>query len=166
MSVSEIVNVLNRIIECHQELRELGTRKREAILQNSIEELSAIVQKESKAVKEIQELDQRRVVKINEYMVTRCYKTNPFITVGELVKLVFKAEEKQQLMDCQERLLKEIRQLKELNALNQQLVEQSLGFIDLSLDLLTATPEQDAIYANPTQQGQARRKNAYFDTRA
>ncbi|MVP01544.1 flagellar protein FlgN [Paenibacillus lutrae] len=166
MPVTAIASVLDRMIECHQQLQVIGVRKREAILQNSIQELSALVHKESKCIREIQELDQQRILKINEYLVSRCYKMNPNITVSELVKLVFKAEEKQLLMDRQEKLLHELLQLKELNETNRQLVEQSLGYIDLSLDLLTATPEQDAVYAHPAQQGQSKRKNAYFDTRA
>ncbi|MNV89067.1 FlgN protein [compost metagenome] len=81
------------------------------------------------------------------------------------MKVIFKAEEKIALAESQKNLIEAISKLKERNSLNQKLVEQSLAFIDYSLDLVIGAPEDDMMYQNPQRQKNNNRLGI-FDTRA
>jgi hypothetical protein len=55
------------------------------------------------------------------------------------------------LTSYREELIRIVSELRSANELNQQLLEQSLSFVNMSLDLLTDSPEDDFIYKKPTQ---------------
>lgn len=70
-------------------------------------------------------------------------------------------------MDAQKQLLGTIRDLREKNQLNQQLIEHSIKYIDYSLDLVAGPPIDEVVYHNPQQQVSSNMKpNRRFDTRA
>ena len=165
MSITAIVELLNEMTELHEELIQHSVNKRNVIMSNEVNELAAIVKKEAKLIKDISDLDQKRVVLVCEYMISRCYQPNPSITLSDLNKLVFNAEEKLKLLDARNKLDSKLKELKETNLTNKQLVELSLNFIDLSLDLLTGSFEQELIYRNPNQQHGTKRNSTMFDSK-
>jgi flagellar biosynthesis/type III secretory pathway chaperone len=85
--------------------------------------------------------------------------------VGDLIKLV-KAEDEKALADKQKQLLETIEKLRELNQLNQKLIEQSLAFIEYSMDLVLGPSEDNATYQNPVHQQQGVKRRGMFDSRA
>ncbi|MBP1965797.1 flagellar export chaperone FlgN [Paenibacillus aceris] len=165
MSITAIVDLLNEMTELHEELVQFSLGKRNVIMRNDVNELAAIVKKEAKLIKDISDLDQKRVVLVCEYMISRCYQPNPSITLSDFIKIIFKAEEKLQLLDARNNLELKLNELKEANLTNKQLVKLSLNFIDLSLDLLTGSFEQELIYKNPNQQHGIKRNSTMFDSR-
>ncbi|MNJ42635.1 hypothetical protein D3C77_376080 [compost metagenome] len=50
--------------------------------------------------------------------------------------------------------------------MNKELVEQSLTFIDYSLNLFMSEPEDEMVYQNPSKQQTAQKPRSFFDTRA
>ncbi|MNY67586.1 hypothetical protein D3C86_2052050 [compost metagenome] len=55
--------------------------------------------------------------------------------------------------------------LKKANELNQKLIEQSLTFIDYSLDLLVGRPNQEFTYHHPADKGYTSNRSGLFDAR-
>lgn len=165
MGIEAILEVMNKLQEAHVALLKLTKEKAPIIVRNEVEQLNNIVSKENKIVRHIAELDQQRLMAVSEYLMSRGYAPNPRITVSDLIKIIFKAEDKLLLEEAQVKLLAVIEELKQENALNQQLIEQSLAFIDYSLDLVLGAPEDDAIYRNPAQQRSGGRPGV-FDTKA
>lgn len=88
------------------------------------------------------------------------------LTVTEMTRLVFNPDEKTELLDVQRQLMDRLTELKELNQINRELIEQSLAFIDYSLNLLVSRPEDDMLYQNPNQPSTAGKSRSMFDTRA
>ncbi|MNI40431.1 FlgN protein [compost metagenome] len=165
MAIEDLLEMMNKLQEAHVALLDLTKDKTRIIVSNQVEQLNQIVNKENKLLRHIGELDQQRMRVVNEYLISRGYTPNPRISVSDLVKVIFKAEDKIALAEAQKSLLSLIDQLKEHHALNQQLIEQSLAFIDYSLDLVMGAPEDDAIYRNPMQQRNTNRSGV-FDTKA
>lgn len=165
MTIEALLEMMNRLQEAHVALLELTKSKRQILISNEVEQLNQIVNKENKMMRNIGELDQQRIRIVNEYLISRGYTPNPRVSISDLVKVIFKAEDKIALAEAQKSLLSIIEQLKEHHALNQQLIEQSLAFIDYSLDLVMGAPEDDAIYRNPMQQRSTNRSGV-FDTKA
>lgn len=166
MAIQEIVEIMQDMTGLHQQLLELAAQKKDAIIHNQVDQLNGLVNKESKLVKRISELEEKRVFEADRYLVGKGYRPNPAITVSDLTRIIVKAGEKQALIEAQAQLLEMLESLKEANKLNQQLVKQSLTYIDYSLNLLIGA-EDEAVYHNPHQQSHGfSKRSGFFDSRA
>lgn len=157
---------MDEINEVHKHLLELAEEKKHAIIKNDVNKLNQIVNKESQYVRKVRDLDQQRAEAVNELLLSKCFRPDPKITTSDIIKLLYKSEEKKALSDAQKRLMQTLVQMKQVNDRNQQLIRQSLAFIDYSLDLVVGPIEEEATYHNPNQQAQGYKRNGYFDTRA
>ncbi|WP_248929413.1 flagellar protein FlgN [Paenibacillus hamazuiensis] len=160
-----LFDVMDKLNAVHQELLQLAGEKRQVIVRNEIDQLMQIVAKESKLLKQVTELDRQRIDAIGKYMLEKGFRPNPNVTVSDLMKIIFKAEEKKPLQEAHDQLLQTINELRAINALNQTLIEQSLAFIQYSMDLVLG-PDEEAVYHNPQQQNTYGKRNGIFDTRA
>ncbi|ARF68468.1 hypothetical protein B7C51_12590 [Paenibacillus larvae subsp. pulvifaciens] len=151
MSIEKMVHVMEGLIRLHRELLVLAREKTPVIVNNQVEKLNLIVHKENKLLREMNELNQERIQATGEYLLARGYRPDPKVTIRDLSRLIFKAEEKKELMELQEELMGLIEELRPINELNQKLIEQSLAFINYSLDLFIQTPEVEAVYRNPQE---------------
>jgi flagellar biosynthesis/type III secretory pathway chaperone len=142
---------MDKLQEAHEALLELAKVKTPVLVSNDVDQLNMIVNKENKWVRAIAEMNQERIQIIGSYLISRGYNPNPKITINDLIKVIFKAEEKQALMETQKKLLATINALKESNVINQQLIEQSLAYVNYTLDLVIGAPEDDIVYRNPNQ---------------
>ena len=165
MSVTGLIHTMNQMIQIHQTLLELSQQKTSILVANQVDKLNQIVNKERNIIKEIKELDNRRIDEINEFLLEKGYKPNPKITIEDFSKLIFKADEKHSIKEAQEKLLRIIGKLKEHSQLNQSLIEQSLAFIEYSLDIVLGPPEDEVVYHKPLQQ-QNMKRSGIFDRRA
>jgi flagellar biosynthesis/type III secretory pathway chaperone len=161
MTIQNIAEIMGQLIEAHETYLAYGQEKTPVLVQGNIDQLIAITNKESKIAKQIVELDKQRVQAINEYLLARGYRPDPKITIGDLIKIVFKAEEKKLLMDAQMSLFTILMKVKDLNEANARLIEQSLAFIDYSLDILTGESDMEVTYQNPQQQKSAQRFSTF-----
>lgn len=166
MSIQPLLELMDKLQETHEALLELAEVKTQILVDNEIDRLNIIVNKEKKLVRAISETDQQRTQFIGGYLISRGYNPNPKITIGDLVKIIFKAEEKQALKEAQQKLLTTVVELKKLNVRNQQLIEQSLAFIDYSLDLYLGSSDDDYTYSHPVQSVRSTARVGLFDTRA
>ncbi|CAN7158327.1 flagellar protein FlgN [Paenibacillus sp. LjRoot56] len=165
MGIEALLETMNKLRDLHVALFDLAVEKTPILVRNAVDELNAIVNKEGKLLRGIAELERERIQRINEYLLARGYNPNPKITISDLVKVIFKADDKLALAESQKNLVATLAKLKERNSLNQKLVEQSLAFIDYSLDLVIGAPEDDMMYQNPQRQ-KSNNRLGIFDTRA
>jgi flagellar biosynthesis/type III secretory pathway chaperone len=147
-------------------LLDLASLKKQALIDNDIEQLMAITNKEGRFVKQISDLERQRILAMGSYMVEQGLRPNPYMTVADLVKLLYKIDEKKALTGLQVKLLDLIEQFKQANQLNRQLLEQSMDFVNYSLDVLVGPSEDDMVYHNPKQQGYGFKRQGVFDSRA
>ena len=75
----------------------LPRMKTPVLVSNDIDQLNMIVNRENKWVRAISEANQQRLQLVGTYLISRGYNPNPKITVSDLIKVIFKAEEKQAL---------------------------------------------------------------------
>lgn len=166
MSIQSLLETMARLQEAHEELLQLAQKKTRILVENDLDQLNLIVNKESKWVRTISEANNQRLQITNSYLISRGYNPNPLITVSDLIKVIFNAQEKQGLSQAQQKLVEIINQLKSINGFNQQLIEQSLSFIDYTVDLVLGAPEDDVVYRNPSLQASGVKRQGIFDTKA
>lgn len=165
VSIQPLAETLRDLIELHKALLELAKEKTPVLVDNRVDMLTQVMNKESKLLKKVVELDRQRTQAMNEYLMARGYHPNPNVTISDLVKMIFKLDEKKILLHLQEEFTSLITKLKHVNELNQKLIEQSLMFINYSVDLLLDSPPE-VTYGKPQQQAPSAARAGLFDTKA
>jgi hypothetical protein len=117
-----LIETLEKQLALHKSLLQLAHLKIDAIKKNDMDELNRIIREEQKHVGAITMLEKQRTSESNE-------------TVSQLL-LSLPPQEKARVEAFRDELVHVLAQLKEVNELNFQLVEQSLQFVYLQLDLL------------------------------
>ncbi|MFC0212910.1 flagellar protein FlgN [Paenibacillus chartarius] len=166
MTIQPLLEIMEQLEAIHLELVELAKEKTPILVRGDIESLNALIHKENKLVRKVSELDRIRVQRTGEYLISRGYNPDPRVKVTDLIKIIFKADEKVALMEAQRKLAGVLQELKRLNEANQKLIQQSLDFINFSVDLLVDDPNQDMFYKAPASPPGGRSRNGMFDTRA
>lgn len=166
MALNRLVDVLNQLNDVHLHLLELGEAKKQALISNQVDELIQIMKKESRCVKEIEQLEEQRTSSLYEVLHERGIKSKLNLTITELSRLVFDQEEKQQLLQMQATLGDTLQQVKRMNDLNQQLIEQAMSFINFSVESMSYYAEADVTYQHPGEKHTGSNRSGLFDTRA
>lgn len=165
MSIPQLISILHQLKDLHGKLLESGEQKKQAIVDNDVKLLNQLVTNEGKWIKQVAECERERISVIKQFLVAKGYKPSSRITVAELAKLIFNAEEKKEMLMVQQQLLKVLHEVKQINDSNQQLLKQSLQFIEFSIDLMAGPGQDDWMYQQPGHSASASR-NRMFDTRA
>lgn len=135
MSAQSLIETLEKLLELHYGLHKTALEKTEAIRQNDMQALTKLLREEQKLITSIQISDQKRQ---KEAAIMMNNQKNA--TVSEVI-LSTTGEDKEQLERLQDNLTNVIADLKETNTLNQQLLQYSLQFVNMSLDILAPESE-------------------------
>lgn len=165
MSIQALREELEQLIRLHDALLELSEAKTKVLVENNVEELNRIVHKEAGLVRQVTVCESRRMEAIDRFLISKGFRPTPAITVSEVIRLIFRMEDKQAVADLQRELVRRLDRLKKLNEQNRQLIEQSLGYLNLSLDLVIGPPDDDTVYRNPLQQHSAGQRTRFYDNR-
>ena len=160
MSTQSLIESMEKLLALHNQLLGAVVEKTEAIKNNDMQILNRLLREEQKYVTAIQIADQKRL------QATASLTNNEDATVSEVIAIT-SGEERNQLVILQEKLSNVLAELKDANALNQQLLEYSLQFVNLNLDLLA--PELEvANYSKTPNEGfeQPGGGRSIFDSKA
>lgn len=117
-------------------------------------------------MKQITSLEEERVAACQAFLREKGIKSALNLNITELARLVFDPEKKAALQQAQSALSMTLEKLKRVNDLNQQLLAQSLTFIDYSLNLFGGGPEYEATYQHPSGNSNTGPITGLFDARA
>lgn len=166
MPVQRLIALLEKLTEVHEELAGLADLKRDALVRNASDEVSAVTNKETKLARVIEEQVREQADATNAFFRAKGFTPTRAVNVTELSRMVTDPAEKEALIAARDRLVAAIAALKEKNELNQQLIEQSLAYINYSIDLVVG-PDEEPVYQNPKANRYSSGKGAgYFDSRA
>lgn len=113
----------------------------------------------------IDQLEEQRISSAYKFLQGRGIKSKLNLTISELSRLVFDLQDKQRLLSIQARLSETLNELKQLNELNRQLIEQALSYIDFSVETMSYYEEFETTYHRPDEKNSTIR-SGLFDTRA
>jgi flagellar biosynthesis/type III secretory pathway chaperone len=154
-----IIDILTKQLSLHKSLHDLSRTKTEVVKKGDGDRLLQLVKDEQKHLYAMKQLEDKRD---KEMRLISGNRDNP--TLSELLPTLA-AEERETLIQLRLKLTEEIKALKETNKLNEQLIEQSLQFVNLSLDLLH--PQLESFnYGRPEEEEVERRGRSIFDSKA
>ncbi|MCY9528651.1 MULTISPECIES: flagellar protein FlgN [Paenibacillus] len=165
VSVQQIIGTLTLLNDLHKQLLDIAEEKKQVIIKNDVEGLSQLMTKESRLLKQVAEVDEDRQQATQQFILEKGIRSQLNLTVTEIARLVFQAEERVELLRSKEELTRTIEKLKKVNLQNQQLIQQSLEFVDFSLNMFLGA-EDDGFYQRPDQQHGSSRNKTFFDTKA
>lgn len=166
MSVQPIISILEKLEKMHKSLLEHAYKKTEVVKNNDMAELDEMLKIEQSHVAAIETLEQQRQLKVKEYFQLKGIETPESPTVAKLIEVTEDEAERKQLEDVRERLMNVITELKRQNELNQQMVFNSLQFVNMSLNLLRPQPEQINYSGKEVRGENVTPKKSVFDSQA
>ncbi|MGZ4107217.1 MAG: flagellar protein FlgN [Tumebacillaceae bacterium] len=165
-ALKPLLSVVEAILKEHQQLLELATRKKQVLIKGDMEALHLIVQEENQFVHRIERLEQERIG-AGRLLAVRFGVPVTELTASKVVTMAESPEEAQRIQELTDTLRAVVAELKQLNDLNTQLIQQSLQFVRTSIEVLTEAPEV------PTYGGNGQMNNpyvvaktSYFDSKA
>nr|WP_175476070.1 flagellar protein FlgN [Evansella caseinilytica] len=135
----EFIQIFNEITEVHEAIYAAAVRKQEGIVTGEMSKLEEVLKEESALIQQLRKLENTRQHLVQRYVEEKGLETEN-ITMEKLLPF-FPEAEQEELYDRQQQLLQIIGKLKEQNELNQQLLEDSLSFVTMSLDAFTPQNE-------------------------
>lgn len=161
----ELIETLEDMLLLYKALIGISLSKKDCIIQNRIEELTAAVAQESKLLKRVTELEP--IARSTAVKLQREFGVRPKakIRLTELGKMIFNPSDKQELIKLHGELSVAADNLRKYNELNQQLLQQAMEYVDFTLDVMFGAPDDEVTYKKPALQSQAPKRSGLFDIR-
>lgn len=156
---------MDRMVALHKALYTLAVEKKEILVKGDAEELVRIVNQEQKLIKAVEAAEAERSETIHRLCEAKGLPAADDVTLQDVANWVTNPGEKAKILSYRDELLRIVNELRQANELNQQLLEQSLSFIHLNLELLTDVPENDFTYKPPTQTGVSSASRSFINKR-
>lgn len=164
MSIDPLLSIMDKLEKMHKSLLKLAYHKTELIKIGDMAGLDQMIKDEQTHVAAISQLEQQRQKVVTDYLGAKGIALTGQATVADVMEAANDPKEKEKLQEIRKRLLLVIDQLKKQNDLNQQMVFQSLQFVNMTLDLLRPQPDQ-INYSKKEVRGRNMQKT-YFDSKA
>lgn len=134
--MKNLTDVLSKEYECYRKLLELSNQKTDIVIKNNVDDLQSITNKEHKLASKLVDLEKIRQGLINDIaMVLNIDKTG--LNMSKLIELLKGAEEDQnKLKELKKDINNIIVSLKEKNEQNKRLIEQSVDYINFTVNAL------------------------------
>jgi flagellar biosynthesis/type III secretory pathway chaperone len=146
LSAKLLIELLEKHVKLHKGLLELATKKTEVLKKGDMEALSGIMKQEQKYIAAINQVERERV-QVVEAMVNAAGKREYERTLTTCIELAEESE-RTVLERLKNELSAVVSELKNINLLNQQLIQQSLQFVNMTLDIVIPQP-QEVNYGRP-----------------
>jgi flagellar biosynthesis/type III secretory pathway chaperone len=139
--------LINQLISVHQKLYTLAVAKTEAIKIGDEKAVARLSKEEMPLVSRLQRLEKQRIAEVAADLPDRA-PTDPAPTFSDWEAAAVSDQERPEWKKLYLELAKSVLQLKQANVLNQELLRQSIQWVQLSMNLLRPQM-QPGNYADP-----------------
>lgn len=161
-NVNDLINILKREIEIYGKLLKISKDKTEIIAKEKVTELENITKLEQTFVSDIGKLETQRDEIVRNLSNDIGINASD-VTISSLIKHL-DLEKAQKLEFCKNKLLEIINEIKTVNDLNSKLIQNSIDYINFSLNVLSSVPEVNNNYSNTGNTNEGSQKT-YFDVK-
>lgn len=162
-----LINACEEIVAVQEQLVNLSQRKRDILVQGNIDSLSKLIQEESKLVRLLGKLEEVRISRMKGYLESKGVLTEE-LTLSQLLQIIPEKADQTQIQELADKLQQTIQELQEHNELNAKLIQDSLNYINESIELMTDQSKETINYQRPAGNAKAKSTSArsFFDTKA
>ena len=149
---------MEKLLKLHQSFLQLSKEKTDILKKGDMDALQLLLRNEQKHISAISIIDKER-----QKIVAGLFPGQPNLTITECIPHL-ESTEQESIVAIQDQLMQVLRELKDINELNQQLIQQSLQFVNLQLDLLL--PNELDNYSKEQAGQEPMSKLSLFDSKA
>jgi len=159
-SIDAFIQVLNEELLINKSLLEISMKKKDLIINNNSKELSSLMIKEQNYVKRIIELE-----KLRAGITLNIQKELGIERIDNIKEVIKNIDEEQGIeLDCIANELRSVlKELEHNNNLNNKLLDITLEYLELNINLLTSKAEPK-VYGKSANE-QKNKGNNFFDTK-
>jgi flagellar biosynthesis/type III secretory pathway chaperone len=136
VSVQSIIEKLDNLTKIHHQLIVLSEEKTAVVKKGNVEQLQTILVKERKIIRQLEQAEENRQKEVVAWFLTHGLSPED-ATVTNLLNQLNDDSEKEKLEDSAVQLTESIVKLKQQEQLNIALIQQSMQFVQLSIDLMS-----------------------------
>ena len=160
--INDLMEILEREIGIYEELLQVSKDKTEIIVKGNVPELDNITKVEQTLVLNMGKLEAFREKIVNDLSLE--LQTNPWeLTISELFRYLDKTQT-QRFEEYKTKLLNTINEIKTINELNSKLIQNSIDYINFSVNVISSVPEESNNYGNTGHTNDGKKKT-YFDVK-
>ncbi|GGP06956.1 flagellar protein FlgN [Oceanobacillus neutriphilus] len=130
----QLIHAMNDLTATHKDLLELSKRKTEALTNNKLDEFQALLLEEQKLIRQLEKQEQKRQEAAEAWKDEQHHPAET-LTITEILGRL-DVEEQKMAEDAAVALTDTIRELKRQEHLNKALLEESMKFVQLSMELV------------------------------
>ncbi len=159
----KIIEILQKEQTYYRDLLELSNKKKSIIIEGKIPDLEKIIKIEQNMIFDLGQLEKHREEELQK--LCEIMKLNPKSTVTELSSLLPEQLAKQ-LKKLQQEMGSTIKALQNANDVNGQLIQQSLEYIEYTVNMVTSSGPANSLYEDLQTTGKnIDNKKRLFDTK-
>jgi flagellar biosynthesis/type III secretory pathway chaperone len=152
METAQMTSLLERLYKSHEDILASGERKTEVLKLGDMKALDVLLKEEDLQVKKLQLIEKERMLKFAN------------VTLADVLEQAEESE-KEKLLHLQDQLIQTYEALKSRNELNQELLEQSLQYVNMSLSMVLPNNEPD-LYSKHKAEDYNSNGFSIFDSKA
>ncbi|HZK28463.1 MAG TPA: flagellar protein FlgN [Thermoclostridium sp.] len=155
--VDNLIKIFEYEIKIYTKVLQEVENKKNVIINGDVESLQATVVKEQRYINELNKLVEaadKIIAHIAKITGKKCEDINISYLIG-----IAPAKEAKKLSSKRDELNRLIEQIREKNELNQKLINNSIEYVNFSLNLLTQTGPQTTQYGSTGNTTQAKDRN-------
>ncbi len=152
------------LVDLHHKLIELSELKTDLLKKGSLEELQGLLVKERKLIRKTEQAEADRIQAVNSWFQAMDVASEDK-TISTILEIAKDGHEKNELATVTTVLTQAITKLKQLEQLNHALINQSMQFVQLSLDVMSPTI-RNINYGNKNEKNTDTAKRSVFDSKA
>lgn len=131
--IEELIDTLSEQNKIYENLLEIASKKKVAIIENNIPNLQEIIAQENTIVGRNIRLDRKRVELFNDMCTVLNKKT---ITLSDIIETIKGQDGEKNLLEIKQKAEDILPKLKNLNDQNQELIQISIDYVDYSMNLI------------------------------
>ncbi len=153
--MKQMIEILKKQLEIYKEILKISEDKTDIIVEDKVDSLKPMVEREETLIGQYISLEKQRIGIIKEFAKSKGIKE--VLKVDDLCK--FFPDDAEEMKKLKEEILDVTKKIKIKNALNQELVKNSLDYINFSVGLISGTNTGTGTYGKGGAQlkGEARK---------
>lgn len=164
MSVNSIIDKLEQLVEIHQQLIQFSLEKTTIVKNGEVDKLQSHLVKERKLVQQLEKAEAAREKEVEKWFIDNGLSLDD-TTITTMLQHLQDEGEQQALEANAVRLAEALINLKQQEQLNVALIQQSMQFVQLSIDLLSPSLA-NINYSNKTDMDKSSANRSLFDSKA
>ena len=165
--IGSLIDLLRGQTEIYSDMLDLSLQKKDIIVKNDVEALKKVTGKENGLLGRSQRLEKQRAELMVDISAVLNKKADD-ITIEVLTQMLKDRPETATEAEAIEQSARELRlvlgQLKEKNEINRMLIQNSLEYIDFSINVIRSTVGEEISYTSPYGEG-FNIDSSFYDTK-